>query len=248
MDEDRLKRGFVIAYVPGSRSKLDKYSGIGTAYVPGSRSKLDKYSGIGTAYVPGPRSKLDKYSGIGTAYVPGPRSKLDKYSGIGTAYVPGPRSKLDKYSGIGTAYVPGPRSKLDRYPICSVFEFTDKLIGKKDGKEDVYKIPNHKDVLTEQIDDFEYDNALTRVRTEINELLNEFFKGNLKIEPSDGIAPSISSECPSHRKYELEVFDTDINDFQYILIYSNGSIILALGNIPFEKIVTVLKREAKWED
>ncbi len=124
---------------------------------------------------------------------------------------------------------------------CSVYKYMDELVGEKDP----YRLPNHKDVFP--YEEYDYDGALTRVRDDINRILENFFNGKLSIVPSDSISEGTSSECPESRRYELEILDKETNALLYGLIYQSGRIRTIIGNLPIAAISSVLKNEGAWE-
>lgn len=141
---------------------------------------------------------------------------------------------------FGRVSVKVPKPEL-KPPESSIFDAIYKLVGKKE----TYKVANVKDVLTELIEDVNYDGALHRVIPRINEILHAFFKGHLNLEEEQGISSGTTSEVPEFRKFELEILHE--NEPQYVFIYGKGVIINLIGDLPAEKLVKVLKDEGKWE-
>jgi hypothetical protein len=142
---------------------------------------------------------------------------------------------------LGKVQVPVPKPVLERPMEGSVFDAVYKLVGKTES----YKVSNIKDVLTEIVDDADYDGALHRVIPEIRYHLNVHFKGRLSMQEETGISSGTTSQVPEFRRLELEIIDK--NEQQYVLIYGRGMIINSIGNLPVDKIIAVLKKEGKWE-
>jgi len=142
---------------------------------------------------------------------------------------------------LGTVYVPAPKPELKPLE-CSIFDIVFELVGK--GK--IYKVANIKDVLPQIINDVHYDGALLRVTPDINNILFYFFKENFEFEKTKGISSGITTVCPEYRKFELELFDNQ--ELQYFLIYGKGILIDSTDSLQSENIISVLKREGKWEE
>lgn len=159
--------------------------------------------------------------------------------------------RIDELFNIKFPPKPRPPIEVPKPPIpieiiperCSVFKYMDEMWGIKDP----YKIPNHKDLLTELIDESEYDGALGRVRSGINRILEKFFKGELHVEEAVSISYGTTSECPESRRYELEILDKDTEALLYGLIYQEGRVLSTVGNVPEAAISSILKREGAWE-
>ncbi len=128
-------------------------------------------------------------------------------------------------------------------PECSVFEYLDDM----QGKREVYKTINQKDIFPVSIEDADYDGALEKVHSRINRIVENFFGGNLTIEDSK-MSPGITPDCPNSRTYEFEIYDKTIHDIQYALKYAKGNIQLVIGGLPVEKIINVLREAKVWEE
>lgn len=129
-------------------------------------------------------------------------------------------------------------------PECSVFEYLDNV----QGKSEVYKTINQKDILPVSIKASGYDGALEPVHAKINSIVEKFFGGNLKIEDSEMSSGITTEDCPDTRTYEFEIYDDTIHDIQYALKYSKGNVQLVIGGLPVEKIINVLREAKVWEE
>jgi len=118
--------------------------------------------------------------------------------------------------------------ELEKLKKCTFFMYVDGFFG----KEERYKTPNQFDFLTEEIEPNEYDGALTRVRSEINSLLEGFFYNTLHIvENPISYDVVYGDDCRESRTYRLELIHED-ESLQYYLEYANGRTIKT--NFPAE--------------
>lgn len=143
---------------------------------------------------------------------------------------------------FGKVYYPAPKPEI---PESTAFSYHDHLVGKKDP----YIDPVHVDLLTEWVDEENYDGALTRVHDRINSALEVHFGGHLSIDPAEkmSVDPRYGDEIPKTRIYELHIIDRYTNEARYGLKYFNGELQVHFGNLPFDKIVAILKEEGFWE-
>lgn len=124
---------------------------------------------------------------------------------------------------------------------CSAFRYMEGLVGRKS----TYRLPNHKDIFP--YEESNYDGALTRVRSDINRVIEIFFKGELSIEEADYISEGTTSECPESRRYEFEILNVETDVLLYGLTYQEGKILNVFGNVPADAIASILRREGAWE-
>jgi hypothetical protein len=116
----------------------------------------------------------------------------------------------------------------------------------------VYMAINHRDVLTDYVEIETYDDSIVPIRDYLDDWVATFFRRKdkaMELVKSAGFSVSTHYEqdCPDSRRYEFEFMDNDTEEMRYELIYTKGQIIKKKGNLPFEEIVSILKKIGRWE-
>ena len=153
---------------------------------------------------------------------------------FGTVYYPAPKSVLDMEIELGT---------IEK---SSAFFYRDPMIGIKEEYKDVV----FWDILTEQINeqDYDKDNALFRIRQKIIPVLDNFYQ-HLYVSPSEhiSVATLFGDERRKNRTFELHIIDRETKEVQYSLSYSQGDLQVSDGNLQTDIIVYLLRSEGYWE-